>query len=135
MTLTIRAGRADVHRVSPVTSRCPRCGAACTADAGWCPLCFADLQPPRSRAVPDPQPPRSSAPGPSASAPVTTPPPDAAQVDAMLAALSVETRAPSGDLVSRLRTPGARVAVMALGTVLMAVVGFLLLTLLGALVG
>lgn len=53
----------------------------------------------------------------------------------MLAALSVEERAPAGDLVSRLRTPGARVAVMALGTVVLAMIGFLLLTLLGALLG
>jgi hypothetical protein len=129
--------------------RCGACGARNSGGAAWCSLCFSALAVP---AAPEPGPVAEPAAEPEAdvagvlvpdgapSVPRHAAEPaeeqlDEAEVTAMLAQLSAAERpAPRWSAVSGLvGSPGARVAVMLAGTVVVAAAGFGLLAALGAL--
>lgn len=131
--------------------RCGACGARNSGGAAWCSLCFSALAepadpqpepvaaPPADVAEPEAPDGAPSAP-PHAAEPAEEPldePLDEAEVTAMLAQLSAAERpAPRWSALSGLvGSPGARVAVMLAGTVVVAAAGFGLLAALGSLLG
>jgi hypothetical protein len=125
--------------------RCPGCGARNAGDAAWCSLCFTALSEPAEAesaevepepavevvvATPDGGPARARHAAEPAEEQL-----DEAEVTAMLAQLSAAERPRSrwSALSGAVGSPGARVAVMLAGTVVVAAAGFALLTAVGSL--
>lgn len=130
--------------------RCPGCGARNNGDAAWCSLCFTALSEPEpAGAEPAGAEPAGAEPAPAVVATPDGAPArarhaaepaeeqlDEAEVTAMLAQLTAAERPRSrwSALSGLVASPGARVAVMLAGTVVVAAAGFGLLTAVGALV-
>jgi hypothetical protein len=151
--------------VTDTTPRCPRCSALLAPEAAWCSLCFLDLRPapePEPEPalpvavepddVPLAETPDLPAPAtagrrfrPGAGTATLTEPapqPTAAdlppEVDALLAQLAVEEgggRVSLGPLDDAFSTPGRRAGVMAVGALGVTVVLFLVMWVLGKLLG
>jgi hypothetical protein len=120
--------------------RCPSCGARNTSGAGWCSLCFADLA---ARATPEPAAPEPvgsfepGQPGQPGQPELRPEGQDEAvrRADEMLAELAARERPSSrwAGAAGMVASPGARVALMLVGTVLLTGLGFGALAALGAL--
>ncbi|MFP5336432.1 MAG: hypothetical protein ACLGIV_14085 [Actinomycetes bacterium] len=127
--------------------RCPSCGARNLTGASWCSLCFVPFgaqAPPVTDEVPADLPRRR---GRRAATPAAdevpagevpageVPQPAAPAVDALLAELAVHERQPSrlAGVSGLLSSPGARVVVMLLGTVVVTAGGFGLMAVIGSL--
>lgn len=107
----------------PAAGRCPQCAARNAATAQWCTQCYAPLG--------------GGASDVAAPAPVTVPvtdQPGTPDAERLLAELAAAERRPSPSprLSALVATPGSRVAVMLVGTVLVSAVGFGLLALVGS---